>query len=154
MILGEKCYIWGLPRDSVVKNLPANAETTGDTVSIPRLGRSAGEENGNPLQYSCLENPMDRGAWWATVRGAAESQTRLSDCARHNTQQGRLTAPPGSEAVLPSSTLTKLEALEGYMITRKADWAQVLPQHVPLQATEEVVFQPLHPFQVQACFRD
>ena len=138
----------------MVKNLPANAETTGDTVSIPRLGRSAGEENGNPLQYSCLENPMDRGAWWATVRGAAESQTRLSDCARHNTQQGRLTAPLGSEAVLPSSTLTKLEALEGYMITRKADWAQVLPQHVPLQATEEVVFQPLHPFQVQACFRD
>ena len=138
----------------MVKNLPAKAETTGDTVSIPGLGRSPGEENGNPLQYSCLENPMDRGAWQATVRGAAESLTRLSDCAPHNTQQGRLTAPPGSEAVLPSSTLTKLEALEGYMITRKEDWAQVLPQHLLLQGMEEVVFQPPHPFQVQACFKD
>ena len=49
---------------AVVKNLPANA---GDTHSIPGSGRSPGEGNGNPLQYSCLENPMDRGAWWATV---------------------------------------------------------------------------------------
>ena len=44
-----------------MKNLPANADTIRDTVSIPRLGRSAGEENGNPLQYSCLENPMEPG---------------------------------------------------------------------------------------------
>ena len=43
------------------------------------LGRSPGEENGYPLQYSCLENPMDREAWWATVHGAAESQTRLNN---------------------------------------------------------------------------
>ena len=60
---------WGLPGSSVVKkkkNLPANA---GDAGSITGLGRSPGEENGNPLQYSCLENPMDRGAWWATVHG-------------------------------------------------------------------------------------
>ena len=47
----------------VVKNLPANAEDTGDTGSIPGSGRSHGEGNGNPLQYSCLENPMDGGAW-------------------------------------------------------------------------------------------
>ena len=53
-----------LPGGSAVKNPPANA---GDTDSIPGLGRSRGEENGNPLQYSCLENPMDRRAWWATV---------------------------------------------------------------------------------------
>ena len=46
---------------------------------IPGLGRSLGEGHGNPLQYSCLENPMDRGAWRATVHGVAESQTRLSD---------------------------------------------------------------------------
>ena len=52
----------------VVKNWPANA---GDPGSIPGLGRSPGEENGNPLQYSCLENPMHRGAWWATVHGVA-----------------------------------------------------------------------------------
>ena len=53
---------------SVVKNLPANA---GDPGLIPGLGRSPGGGNGNPLQYSCLENPMDRGAWWATVCGVA-----------------------------------------------------------------------------------
>ena len=51
----------------------------GDLGSIPGEGRSSGEGNGNPLQYSCLENPMDRGAWWATVHGVAKSWTRLSD---------------------------------------------------------------------------
>ena len=58
---------------SAVNNLPANS---GNTGSIPGSGRSPGEGNGNPLQYSCLENPMDRGAWRATVRGVAkESDT-------------------------------------------------------------------------------
>ena len=51
-----------------VKNQPAS---TGDVGSVPGLGRSSGEGNGNPLQYSCLENPMDRGAWRATVHGVA-----------------------------------------------------------------------------------
>ena len=50
-----------------------------DSGLIPGSGRSPGEGNGNPLQYSCLENPVDRGAWWATVHGVAKSQTRLSD---------------------------------------------------------------------------
>ena len=54
----------GFPGGSVVKSPPAKA---GITVSTPGWGRSAGEGNGNPLQYSCLEHPMDRGAWWATV---------------------------------------------------------------------------------------
>ena len=53
----------------VVKNLPANA---GDTSLIPVLGRSPGEGNVNALQFSCLENPMDRGAWWATVHGVTK----------------------------------------------------------------------------------
>ena len=53
----------------------------GDLGSIPRLGRSHGRGHGNPLQYSCLENPMDRGAWWATVHGVAKSQIWLSDSA-------------------------------------------------------------------------
>ena len=57
------------PGDSEVKNPRANAGDTGDTGSIPGLGRSLGEGNGNPLQYSCLENPMQRGAWRATVHG-------------------------------------------------------------------------------------
>ena len=65
-----------LPRGSVVKNLPANA---GDAGSIPGSGRSPGGGNGNPLQYSCLENSMDRGAWQATVHGVTKSRTRLSD---------------------------------------------------------------------------
>ena len=54
----------------------ASAYNAGDLGSIPGLGRSTGEGNGNPLQYSCLENPMDRGAWWATVpQGRKESDT-------------------------------------------------------------------------------
>jgi len=66
----------GFPGGSEVK---ASASNVGDLDSIPGLGRSPGEGNGNPLQYSCLENPKDGGVWWATVHGAAKSQTRLSD---------------------------------------------------------------------------
>ena len=65
----------GIPDGSEVKVSACNA---GDSVSILGLGRSPGEGNGNPLQYSCLENPMDRGAWWATVHGVAKSWTRLT----------------------------------------------------------------------------
>ena len=61
------------PGGSVVKNLPANAEDTRDKDLIPGLGRSPGVGNGNPLQYSCLRNPMDRGAWWATVHRVTKS---------------------------------------------------------------------------------
>ena len=60
------------------KETAYNAGDAGDMCSIPRLGRSPGEGHGNPLQYSCLENPMDRGAWWATVYGVAKSWTQLS----------------------------------------------------------------------------
>ena len=66
----------GFPGDSEVK---ASASNVGDLGLIPGSGRSPGEGNGNPLQYSCLDNPMDRGAWSATVHGAAKSQTRLSN---------------------------------------------------------------------------
>ena len=59
--------------------IKASACNVGDLGSIPGLGGSSGEGNGNPLQYSCLENPMDRGTWWATVHGVAKSRTRLSD---------------------------------------------------------------------------
>ena len=61
----------------VVKNLSANAGDLRDADLISGLGRSPGGGHGNPLQYSCLENPMDRGAWWATVYGASKSQTQL-----------------------------------------------------------------------------
>ena len=63
----------GFPGGSVV---PGNA---GDASLIPGLGRCSGEGNGNPLQYSCLKNPMDRGAWWALVHGLTKSQTELSN---------------------------------------------------------------------------
>ena len=59
----------------VVKNLPANGEDARDEGSIPGSGRSPGVGNGNPLQYSCLKNFMDRGAWWATVPEFTKSQT-------------------------------------------------------------------------------
>ena len=64
---------------SVVKNPPANAGAAGDTASTPGSGRSPGGGPGNPLQYSCLENPMDRGAWRATVYGVEQSWTGLND---------------------------------------------------------------------------
>jgi len=67
----------GFPGDSVVKNLPANA---GDVGLILGSGRSPGEGNGNPLQYSFQENSMDRGAWKATVYEVVKSQTQLSTC--------------------------------------------------------------------------
>ena len=63
----------------VVKNPPANTEDIRDMGSISVSGRYPGEGNGNPFQYSCLENPMDREAWQATVHGVAKSQARLSD---------------------------------------------------------------------------
>ena len=62
----------------VVKTPPANVGDARDAVLIPELGRSPGGEPGNPLQYSCLENPMDREAWWATIQGVAKSLTQLS----------------------------------------------------------------------------
>ena len=62
----------------MIKNPPANAADAGDVGSIPGSGRSPGEGNGNPLQYSCLGNPMDRGARRATVHGVAKGQTHLA----------------------------------------------------------------------------
>ena len=75
-IVPEYLGLWGFPGDSVVKNLPVNAGDIRDVGLIPGLVRSLGGGHGNPLQYSCLENPMDRGAWWATVHGVTkESDT-------------------------------------------------------------------------------
>ena len=70
----------------MVKNPPANVEDTGVGGSIPRLGRCLEEENGYPLQYSCLESPVDRGAWWATVHGVTKSQTWLKQLSTYAQQ--------------------------------------------------------------------
>ena len=72
----------GFPSGSAVKNPPANA---GEMGLIPGSGRSPGEGNGNPLQYSCLENPTDRGAQRATVHGVTKSQTRVIELTKTKT---------------------------------------------------------------------
>ena len=71
----------------MVKNPPANAGDKRDTSSIPESGRSPGERHGNSLQHSCLENPMDRGAWWATVRRVAKNQTQLKHLSTHHSEE-------------------------------------------------------------------
>ena len=67
----------------VVKNLPDNEGDMRDAGSIPGLGRSPRVGDGYPLQYSCLENPVDKGAWWATVHRITMSQTRLKPSSMH-----------------------------------------------------------------------
>ena len=79
----KRVKYWSL----VVKNPPANIGDVRDVGSIPGSGRSPGRGHGNPLQYFCLKNPMDRGAWWATVHGIAKSWTRLSTHTHTHTTQ-------------------------------------------------------------------
>ena len=79
------------------KESACNAGDTGDTGSIPGWGRSPGEGNGNALQYSCLEDSMDGGAWWVTVHRVAKSQTRMK---RLSTAQHNLQEPDASELQL------------------------------------------------------
>ena len=67
----------------MVKNLPDNTGDIRDVGLIPVSGRPPGEGNGTPLQYSCLENPMDRGAWWAIVHGVIKSRTQLKLLSMH-----------------------------------------------------------------------
>ena len=81
----------------------ASACNAGDLGLIPGSGRSPGEGNGNPLQYSCLENPMDGGAWWATVHGVAKSWTRLSNFT-HSHSHHPLELTPGQNSVCDSPT--------------------------------------------------
>ena len=69
----------GYPGGLMVENLPASIGDAGETGLVPGLGRSPGGRNGNPLQYSFLENPMNGGAWWAIVHRVTKNQTPLSD---------------------------------------------------------------------------
>ena len=94
-------YIACFPDGSGVKNPPVNAGDAGDLGSIPGWGRSPGGGHGNPLQYSCLENSMDRGAWWSTVHGVANSWTRLSTLIHHwqADKPGRIFLPSRSWGV-------------------------------------------------------
>ena len=107
----------GFPGGSMVKNLPANAGDTGNEGLIPGLGKSPGEGNGNPLQYSCLENPMDRGAWQAAVHGVEKSRSRLSTHAFFSLSEGPGGNNPQVSGVFPSL----------YNITRRFLLQSVLP---------------------------
>ena len=79
---------WASQVVPVLKNPLANAGDVRDAGSIPGLGRSPGGGHGNPLQYSCLENPMDRGAWWATVHGVAKNRTQMRQLGTHIGKEG------------------------------------------------------------------
>ena len=71
--------VWKLLLPLVAQTVKASAYNAGDLGSVPGSGRSPGKGNGNPLQYSCLENPMDGGAWWTAIHGITKSRTWLSD---------------------------------------------------------------------------
>ena len=81
--MGNWVQAWASQGVVVVKNLPAYGGDVRAVGSIPGLGRSPGGGHGNPLQYSCLENPMDRGAWWATVDRVIQSRTLLRCLSTH-----------------------------------------------------------------------
>ena len=83
LIYNLALFTVGFPGGSVVENPPANVGDMGDACSIPGSGRSTGERNGNPLQYSCLENLMNRGAWWPTIHRVTKSWTQLSKHAHY-----------------------------------------------------------------------
>ena len=87
----EFIFHWASQVVLVVKNLPANAGNIRDGVLIPGSGRSPGGRHGNPLQYSGLENPMDRGAWRATVQGITKRWTQLGDLACTHAHSSRKT---------------------------------------------------------------
>ena len=76
-------FVTGFPSNSEVKNLPANAGATREVGSTPVSGRFLAGEHSHPLQYSCLENPMDRGAWWATIHRVTKNQTQLKLFSMH-----------------------------------------------------------------------
>ena len=76
-------FIWASQLAVVVSNLPANAGDVRNTSSIPESGRSTAGGHDNPLQYFCLENPMDRGVWWATVQRVSKSRTWLKQLNMH-----------------------------------------------------------------------
>ena len=77
----------GFACGAVVENLPANAGDVEDSDWIPESGRSSGVGNGNPLQYSCLKNHMDRGPWWTAIHSVTESQARLKWLSMHRKNQ-------------------------------------------------------------------
>ena len=114
----------GFPDGSVVKNSPASA---GETRSIPGLGRSPTGRNGNPLQYSCLEHPMDRPAWWVTVHGVAELDS-TEQLSRHTVSQYQLMPPP-AHFIKDYSTSFPVLLVRKVVFTHSVS---LLPSHIAL----------------------
>ena len=106
-------FFWGFPGGSVIKNPPVNAGDAGDVGSMPGSGRFPGGGNGNPLQYSCLGNPMDRGAWQATVHGVAKHQMHLSTSAQAFPETKGMRGKD-HRALLSVSTTQKCNCIETY----------------------------------------
>ena len=114
----------------MVKNLPANIGDLRDVGSITGLERFPGGGHGNPLQYSCLENPMDRGAWQATVHRVANSQTQLKQLNMHSITKVTNRAITEFHKVLPSSSnCTKVAA--AWFIFPDYTWTLLLQAHRP-----------------------
>ena len=95
----------------VVKKLPTNSGDITDTGSTPGSGRSPGGGNGNPLQYSCQDNPIDRGAWWATVRGGDKE----SDRTEHTRRYGQTALHRGCSLVIYSPISSGYELVSFYL---------------------------------------
>ena len=111
-----------------LKNLPANAGDIKDTNSVPGWGRSPGGGHGNPLQCSCLENFMDRGAWWASVPGVAKNWTQLRDYHFHFFSHGKYGRKPSKSAA-------RAPPQWGHQGRFSPDLKQLKPgQHLPTQA--------------------
>ena len=103
----------------MVKNLLASAGDTGEMGSIHESGRSPGEGNGNPLQYSCLENTMNRGASWATVHGVTRNQTRLSTTQQQ--QGGSKARSPMARYKLNPASNDKRDLAAHYFLNKSSD---------------------------------
>ena len=127
----------------MAKHLPA---MSGDPGSIPRSGRSPGEGNGNPLQYSCLENPMDGGAWWAIVHGVAKNRTGLSNFihAESILKSRDITLPTKARLVKAMVFPVVMYGCESWTI-KKAFWTVALEKKTLESDLDYKEIQPVHP---------
>ena len=140
--------LWASEEVIVVKNLPANAGALRDAGSVLGLGRSPGGGPGSPLQYSCLENPMDRGAWRGTLHRVTKSPTWLKQLSRHPPcTRASLHSSVGKESACSAGDLTLIPGLgrtpgEGIGYPLQYSWASLVAQLVknPLAVWETWVW--------------
>ena len=126
----------GFPGGSVVKSPPASAGDTGDSGSTPGLGRSPGGGHGNPLQYSCLMNPMDRRAWRATLHAVAKSRTRLKQLSTHT--QHRPMRKQCLQKFLHEVRRKRVYTAYSCRWISAGDWFQKTPR-IPKSASAQVI---------------